>query len=65
LLNKNGIFVLSIDKVQSDVIDFNSRKIRLFPDDKEAILKFIENSNLSIKHIQDIENAYVIIANKS
>ena len=65
LLKKNGIFVLSIDKVQSDITDYISRKIRMFPDDKETILKFLENSNLCIKHIEDIENAYVIVASKS
>lgn len=65
LLKKNGIFVLSIDKVQSDITNYISRKIRMFPDDKETILKFLENSNLCIKHIEDIENAYVIIASKS
>ena len=57
--------MLSIDKVQSDFTDYISRIIRMYPDNKEKILKFIENSNLYIKHIVDIENAYVIIANKS
>ncbi len=65
LLKKNGIFVLSIDKVQSDTIDYISRKIRMFPDNKEIILKFLEIAKLRIKHIEDIENAYVIIAYKS
>lgn len=65
LLKKNGIFVLSIDKIQSEVTDYISRKIRMFPDDKETILRFLENSNLSIMHIEDIENAYVIVASKN
>lgn len=65
LLKKNGILVLSIEKVQSDVLEYISRKIRMFPDNIESILKFLENSNLSIRHIEDIENAYVIVANKN
>ena len=65
LLKKNGVFVLSIDKIQSEVTDYISRKIRMFPDDKETILRFLENSNLSIMHIEDIENAYVIVASKN
>jgi ubiquinone/menaquinone biosynthesis C-methylase UbiE len=65
LLKKKGTFVLSIDKVQSSVTDYGSRKIINFPDNKEKILKFLENANLCIKHIEDIENAYVIVANKS
>ena len=32
LLNKDGIFVLSIDKNQSEYIDMNTRKIKIFPD---------------------------------
>lgn len=65
LLKGKGVFVLSIDKVQPAVTDYISRKIRMFPDDKEKCLTFIENANLCIKHIEEIENAYVIVANKS
>ena len=32
LLNKNGVFVLSVDKNQSDYIDMSTRKIKIFPD---------------------------------
>ena len=32
LLNNAGIFVLSIDKNQSDYIDMSTRKIKIFPD---------------------------------
>ena len=64
LLKKDGIFVLSIDKVQPSITDFSSRRIRMFPDNKEAILKFITNSHLSLKHTKDIENASIIVAYK-
>lgn len=62
LLNTDGIFVLSIDKVQYDFTDYITRKIRMFPDDKEQIIKYIENANLQIKHIEELENAYVIVS---
>ena len=64
LLKKNGTFVLSIDKVQPEVIDYGSRKLRMFPDNKEEILEFIGNSNLYITQIEEIENAYIIVAEK-
>ncbi|MDF2542461.1 MAG: Methyltransferase type 12 [Herbinix sp.] len=64
LLKKNGIFVLSINKDQSDVTDYVSRKVRMFPDDKDKILKYLENANLCNMHIEEIENAYVIVAYK-
>ena len=35
LLNRNGIFVLSVDKNQSPYIDYESRKIKVFPDNPE------------------------------
>lgn len=62
LLKKNGILVLSIDKDQPDITYYGSRKVKMYPDNKESILSFVENAKLSIKYIEDIENAYVIIA---
>lgn len=64
LLKHNGTFVLSIDKNQSEVTDYGTRKIRIFPDSKEDILQFIENANLNIKHVEEIENAYIIVCNR-
>ncbi|BCN30901.1 class I SAM-dependent methyltransferase [Anaeromicropila herbilytica] len=39
LLTENGIFVLSIDKEQSEITDYVSRKVMMFPDDKDKILE--------------------------
>lgn len=35
LLNKNGRFVLSIDKNQNSILDLGNPKIKLFPDSAE------------------------------
>ena len=59
-----GCFVLSIDKVQPEVIDYGSRMVRMYPDDKEKIVAYIKNANLIIRHIEEIKNAYVIVADK-
>lgn len=64
LLKHNGTFVLSIDKSQPEITDYGTRKIRMFPDSKEDILQFIENANLFIKHIEEIENAYIIVSKR-
>lgn len=65
LLRKDGRFILSIDKCQPEVTDYVSRKVKMFPDDKEKILEDIRKTNLSVKHIEEIENAFVIIAEKT
>lgn len=65
LLKKDGIFVLSIDKVQPEVTDYSTRKIKMFPDDKEKILKYMEHAGLYVQYVGETEKAYVISANKS
>jgi hypothetical protein len=64
LLKNHGTFVLSIEKNQPEITDYGSRKIRMFPDRKEDILQFIENANLHIKHVEEIENAYIIVSSR-
>ena len=65
LLKKDGIFVLSIDKVQPEVTDYGTRKIKMFPDDKEKILKFMEHAGLCLQQVGETEKAYVIVTYKS
>lgn len=64
LLNKNGLFVLSIDKCQSEFIDMGTHKIKTFPDAPFDTQSFMEKSGFkSIKSIE-IEFSYIFIATK-
>ena len=48
LLNDGGRFVLSIDKSQSGTIDYGTRKIRIYPDNKADILRYIRDSGMDL-----------------
>lgn len=62
LLNIGGRFVLSIDKNQSDTIDYGTRKITVFPDCKEDITEYINHSGMSLIKIFETEFAYILLA---
>lgn len=64
LLNKNGIFCLSIDKDQSEYIDMQTRKIKIFPDTCENIVSLIEETDMTVSDVFETENAYIIVSNK-
>ena len=64
LLNKNGIFCLSIDKDQGEYIDMQTRKIKIFPDTCENIVSLIEETDMTVSDVFETENAYIIVSNK-
>ncbi len=65
LLNNTGIFVLSIDKSQSEYIDMSTRKIKVFPDTPDITSKYIELSGLTIIHQYETEFAFVFVSKLS
>ena len=65
LLNTNGLFILSIDKNQSDFIDMGTRKIKIYPDNPADICHFITNANLELTDQFETENAHVIVSKKA
>ena len=65
LLNKNGRFLLSIDKNQDDFIDMGSRVIKIYPDSSEKIKKLILLSELTIEEIYETEFAHIFVARKN
>ena len=65
LLNTNGLFILSIDKNQSDFIDMGTRKIKIYPDNPTDICHFIANANLELTDQFETENAHVIVSKKA
>lgn len=62
LLNIGGRFVLSIDKNQSDTIDYGTRKIKIYPDNKEDIVKYITQSGMNLMKVLETDFAFVFIA---
>ena len=64
LLNISGRFVLSIDKNQSDTIEYGTRRIRVYPDRKEDIAEYINLSGMSLIKIFETEFADIFVAAK-
>lgn len=62
LLNNGGRFVLSIDKNQSNTIEYGTRVINVYPDCKEDIAEYINQSGMSLIKIFETEFAYVFVA---
>lgn len=62
LLNIGGRFVLSIDKNQSDTIDYETRKIKIYPDNKEDIVRYITQSGMNLIKVFETDFVFVFIA---
>lgn len=64
LLNISGRFVLSIDKIQSDTIEYGTRKIKIHPYRKEDIAEYINQSGMSLIKVFETEFAEIFAAAK-
>lgn len=64
LLDKGGVFCLSIDKNQSDYIDMGTRKIKIYPDTLYNIKSLIDASSMTVTNIYETDNAYIIVSKK-
>ena len=64
LLNDNGIFCLSIDKNQSEYIDMGTRKIKVYPDNRDNIVSIIGETTMSVVNVIETDNAYIIVSKK-
>lgn len=62
LLKDGGRFVLSVDKSQSDTIEYGTRKIKIYPDNKEDIVKYITQSGMNLMKVFETDFAFVFIA---
>lgn len=60
LLNNHGLFVLSIDKNQSEFIEMGNRKIRIYPDTKELITNLFKEIGFLNIILIETEFAYII-----
>jgi ubiquinone/menaquinone biosynthesis C-methylase UbiE len=64
LLKDSGKFVLSIDKNQSEYIDTGTRKIKIYPDNSDAITEYIKAAGLIVLNQYDTEFATIFVARK-
>ncbi len=64
LLSNDGIFVVSIDKNQSDFIDMGTRKIRIYPDNPTDTAEYISKANLNLVDKFETVHAYVLVCKK-
>lgn len=64
LLTKGGRFVLSIDKNQSEFIDYGTRKIKVYPDNPQTITALLKNSGFCKIEVQETPLAHLILAIK-
>lgn len=64
LMKSNARLVLSIDKNQSEYIHMDNRKIKIYPDNRDAICSYIERADLQLKKQYETEFAYIFVAIK-
>lgn len=64
LLSSGGRFVLSIDKNQSDILDYGTRTLKLYPDDPEKIRSILISVGFCDVLTKETEFAYLFSAEK-
>ena len=64
LLNKDGIFCLSIDKNQSEYIDMGTRRVRVYPDTLDNMKSLIKETAMSVAMVFETDHAYIIVSKK-
>ncbi|MBQ6171832.1 MAG: methyltransferase domain-containing protein, partial [Clostridia bacterium] len=64
LLNEYGRFVLSIEKSQATLLEYGKRKIEIYPDNPDGILKYMEAAGLTKIEQKETEFAYIISAER-
>lgn len=65
LLNKNGLFVLSIDKNQDEYINTGTSRIKVFPDNAEDIKNYAKNSEFKLLEELETELAFIFVFQKA
>lgn len=64
LLNRNGVFCLSIDKNPSGNIDMGHYKLKIYPDKIDDIVEYVDSTDMHISDRFETEFAHVIICSK-
>lgn len=64
LLNKSGIFCLSIDKNPDDSIDMGNYMLRIYPDQADETAEYIRLAGMSLSAQFETEFAHIFICSK-
>lgn len=64
LLNRGGIFCLSIDKDQSGYIDMGTRRVKVYPDTPDHIKALIAAAGMTVGKVFETGQAYIIVSRK-
>jgi len=64
LLKHNGIFCLSIDKSEKDLIDMGDRNLRIFPDTPKKTRESIRKAGMRIENEAETEAAFIFVCRK-
>ena len=64
LLNVGGVFCLSIDKNQSEYIDMENRRLKIYPDTPKHLIPLINETEMTVESVLETENAYIIVSRK-
>lgn len=64
LLTPSGRLVLSIDKNQDDILDFGTRKLKIYPDTPENIIDLLKQTRFVSIQRYETEYAYLIAASR-
>ena len=64
LLNRNGIFCLSIDKNSSDSLDMGDYKLKIYPDKIDDIIEYIHSTDMHITKRFETEFVPIITCSK-
>lgn len=64
LLERNGVFCLSIDKNTDDKIDMGNYKLKVYPDSVEDIEKCISLTDMNIVNQYETEFAHIFVCRK-
>ena len=64
LLKQNGRFVLSVSKDRSEILDYGTRVLRVYPDDPREIRELMTAAGLTLTEEKETEFAYLFGAKK-
>ena len=64
LLNRGGVFALSVDKNADRFLSCGTRKIRLYPDDAQKMKSALLDAGFSIEKIVPTEKAFLYLKKK-
>ena len=64
LLRPGGRLVLSLDRNDSGVIDYGTRRLSVYPDDPALLAAYLREAGLTVQPMLETERAYILIAER-